>query len=165
MLAPLTAACVAAAASAFSLGEPMLWTILRAEGGRVGACTPQANGTRDCGPAQVNAETWVPHLSRVLGRPAPEVLADLRDDGCFNIHAAAYVLRLKIGEASGDLWDAAGRYNSATPQYKRAYQLRLVQSYADLFLRGRRRGAIPTAPAHTAGQIGGGGEEKQIASK
>ena len=148
MLAPLTAACVAAAASAFGVAEPMLWTILRAEGGKVGACTPQTNGTQDCGPAQVNAETWVPHLSRVLGRPGADVLADLRDDGCFNIHAGAYVLRLKIGESGGDRWDGAGRYNSATPEYKRAYQLRLVRSYADLYLIGRGRGRQhPAAPA------------------
>ena len=102
MLLPLTAACVAAAAASFNVAEPMLWTILRAEGGRVGACTPQASGTDDCGPAQVNAQTWVPYLSRKLGRPEAAVLADLRDDGCFNIHVAAYILRIKIGEAGGD---------------------------------------------------------------
>lgn len=132
MLAPLTAACVAAAASAFNLAEPLLWVILRTEGGRVGACTPQPNGTRDCGPAQVNAETWVPHFARLLQRPPAQILTELRDDGCFNIHAAAYVLRVKIGEARGDLWDAAGRYNSATPVHKRAYQMRLVASHAQL---------------------------------
>jgi hypothetical protein len=136
---PLTAACIAAAATLFRVPEPTLWTILKAEGGRVGACTPQANGTHDCGPAQVNAETWVPRLSQVLRRPDGEVLSALRDDGCFNIWAAAYVLRVKLGEAGGDTWDAAGRYNSATPAYKLAYQARLVGAYEQLFVsRGRR---------------------------
>ena len=134
---PLTAACIAAAAASFNVAEPMLWTILRAEGGRVGACTPQASGTDDCGPAQINAQTWVPHLSRKLGRPQAAVLAALRDDGCFNIHAAAYILRLKIGEAGGNAWDGAGRYNSATLHLKRAYQAKLIASYAELFLGGR----------------------------
>jgi hypothetical protein len=134
---PLTAACVAAAASLFGVSEPMLWTILKAEGGRVGACTPQANGTHDCGPAQVNAETWVPRLAQALHRPGHEILSDLRDDGCFNIWAAAYVLRVKLGEAGGNAWDAAGRYNSATPAYKLAYQARLVGAYEQMF--GPRR--------------------------
>ena len=132
MLAPLTAACVAAAASAFNVAEPMLWVILRTEGGRVGACTPQRNGTHDCGPAQINAETWVPTLSRMLSQPPAEVRTRLRDDGCFNVQVAAYVLRVKIGEANGNLWDAMGRYNSATPVHKHAYQARLVGSFLQL---------------------------------
>lgn len=150
MPVPLTAACIAAAASLFQVSEPMLWTILRAEGGRVGACTPQANGTHDCGPAQVNAETWVPHLAFMLHRPREEVLASLRDDGCFNIWAASYVLRVKLGEAGGDPWDAAGRYNSATPMHKLRYQSRLIAAYEHLFSPRRR-----AAPGSHPGSLGG----------
>ena len=134
MPVPLTAACIAAAAALFQVPEPALWTILKAEGGRVGACTAQANGTHDCGPAQINAETWAPRLSLVLGRPQAEIWSALRDDGCFNIWAAGYVLRAKLGESGGDLWDAAGRYNSATPVYKFAYQARLARAYERLFV-------------------------------
>lgn len=133
MLVPLTAACVVAAASMFQVSEPMLWTILKVEGGRVGACTPQSNGTQDCGPAQINAETWVPTFSRMLQLPAAQVHAKLRDDGCFNIYAGAYVLRVKLGEAGGDPWDAAGRYNSATPHIKLRYQARLADAFKRLF--------------------------------
>ena len=133
MIVPLTAACVAAAAASFNFGEPALWTILQTEHGRVGACTAQSNGTHDCGPAQVNAETWVPHFARLLDRPAGELFAALRDNGCFNITAAAYILRLKIGEAKGDAWDGFGRYNSATPALKHAYQQRLIESYQELY--------------------------------
>ncbi len=134
---PLTAACIAAAAALFQVSEPTLWTILKVEGGRVGACTLQANHTHDCGPAQVNAETWTPQLALVLHRPGSEIVSSLRDDGCFNIWAAAYVLRIKLGEAKGDGWDAAGRYNSATPAYKSAYQVRLIEAYGQMF--GRKR--------------------------
>src|SRR5579875_1012004 len=120
--------------------EPTLWSILKAEGGRVGACVTQANGSHDCGPAQVNAETWVPHLARILHRAAPDVWHDLRDDGCFNIWSAAYVLRVKYAEAGGDGWDAAGRYNSATPDLKLTYQRRLLAAYDALFRRPAARG-------------------------
>lgn len=130
---PLTAACIAVAASMLQVPEPSLWTILKVEGGRVGACTTQANGSHDCGPAQVNTETWTPTLSRLLHRPQGSVHDALRDDGCFNIWAAAFVYRVKLGEAHGDAWEAAGRYNSATPVFKLAYQARLASAYEQLF--------------------------------
>lgn len=136
MLVPLTAACVAAAAAAYGVAEPALWTILKTEAGRVGACTVQANGRHDCGPAQVNAETWVPQFSRLLHRPVAELFEALRDNGCFNIHAAAYILRLKVAEAGGDGWDGMGRYNSVTPALKRTYQGRLANAYKQLYRQG-----------------------------
>jgi hypothetical protein len=133
MIVPLTAACIAAAASAYGVSEPALWLILGTEGGRVGACTLQASGLHDCGPAQVNAEIWVPRLAALLHRPVVPVFYALRDNGCFNIHAAAFILRSKIGEAGGDVWDGLGRYNSATPQIKRRYQQRLIAAYRQLY--------------------------------
>lgn len=133
MIAPLTAACIAAAASAFSVAEPALWLILKTEDGRVGACTTQSNGMHDCGPAQVNAEIWVPRFASLLQRPVTDVFYALRDNGCFNIHAAAYILRLKIETAGGDVWEGLGRYNSATPALKRVYQQRLIDSYRRIY--------------------------------
>jgi hypothetical protein len=95
----------------------------------------QANGAHDCGPAQVNAEIWVPYFARLLHRPPPEMFDALRDNGCFNVYAAAYILRLKVAAAGGDAWDGMGRYNSATPGVKRAYQRRLADAYLQLYLR------------------------------
>ncbi|HUZ75207.1 MAG TPA: lytic transglycosylase domain-containing protein [Stellaceae bacterium] len=133
MLVPLTAACVAAAAASFKIAAPALWTILATEDGRVGACTAQPNGMHDCGPAQVNAEIWVPQFARLLHRPEDQIFYALRDNGCFNINAAAYILRLKVAEARGNFWDGIGRYNSATPSLKHAYQQRLIASYQRLY--------------------------------
>ncbi len=133
MIAPLTAACIAAAASAFNVAEPALWLILKTEDGKVGACTTQANGMHDCGPAQVNAEIWVPRFASLLNRPVAEIFYALRDNGCFNISAAAYILRVKIETSGGDVWEGMGRYNSANPAIKRVYQQRLIASYRQLF--------------------------------
>ena len=133
MIAPLTAACVSAASLAYGVAEPALWMILKTEAGTVGACTVQASGAHDCGLAQINAEIWVPHLARLLKRPVGEVFYAIRDNGCFNIHAAAYILRLKVAAAGGDVWDGMGLYNSATPAQKHAYQDRLIASYRQLF--------------------------------
>ena len=87
----------------------------------------------------MNAQTWVPYFAELLHRPPiEEVLAALRDNGCFNIYAAAYILRVKMSEAGGDPWDGMGRYNSATPALKRAYQQRLVRSYLELYPQAQR---------------------------
>lgn len=137
MIIPLTAACIAGAAALFQVPEPLLWTILKTEGGRVGACILQTNGTHDCGPAQINSETWAPRLAFVLRRSEAAVRTDLRDDGCFNIWAAGYVLSVNLRVAGGDLWDAAGRYNSATPSIKLSYQEKLRSAYQSLFSPGR----------------------------
>jgi hypothetical protein len=134
MLAPITAACIAAAATTFGVAEPALWLILKAEAGTVGACTVQTNGTHDCGPAQINAEIWVPRIATLVHRPIADVFYAVRDNGCYNINAAAYILRLKVAEAGGNVWDGLGRYNSATPALKRQYQLRLVAAYRQLYL-------------------------------
>ena len=67
MLVPLTAACIAAAATLFQVPEDLLWIILKTEGGRVGACTVNTNHTHDCGPAQVNIETWGAAPRRHIG--------------------------------------------------------------------------------------------------
>ena len=137
MIAPLTAACIAAAAASYGVGEPALWLILKTEDGRVGACTVQANGVHDCGPAQINAEIRVPALAKLLRKPVPDVFYAIRDNGCFNITVAAYILRLKRDEAGGDTWDGLGRYHSATPSLKRAYQEKLARSYRELYERRR----------------------------
>ena len=133
MLAPVTAVCIAAASLAYGVSEPALVTILGTERGAVGACTVQASGVHDCGPAQINAEIWVPYFAQLLHQPLAATFYAIRDDGCFNIEAAAYILRLKTIEAGGDAWDGMGRYNSATPALKRAYQQRLIAAYRQLF--------------------------------
>jgi hypothetical protein len=138
VIAPLTAACVTAASLAYGVAEPALWMILKTEAGTVGACTVAASGVHDCGPAQINAEIWVPHFARLLNRSVAEVFYAIRDNGCYNIQAAAYILRLKVEEAGGDVWDGIGRYHSATPALKHAYQDRLIAAYRQLFPQAAR---------------------------
>ncbi|HXQ52377.1 MAG TPA: lytic transglycosylase domain-containing protein [Stellaceae bacterium] len=138
MIVPLTAACISAAALSYGVSEPALWMILKTESGRVGACTVQSNGSHDCGPAQINAETWTLHFAQLLHRPVDEMFYAIRDNGCFNITAAAYILRLKVEEARGDVWDGIGRYNSATPALKHAYQQRIADAYRRLYPQSQR---------------------------
>jgi hypothetical protein len=132
MLAGVTAACIALAAATFQVSQPALKLIIKTEGGRVGACTIQKSGVHDCGPAQINAEIWTPYFAKLLRKPIPETFYAIRDNGCFNVTAAAFILRLKIDRAHGNVWDGMGRYNSATPSIKHAYQQRLIETYLRL---------------------------------
>jgi hypothetical protein len=139
----LTDPCIAAAASDYGLAEPALRMILKVEEGQVGSCTAWDNGLHDCGPAQVNSEIWVPQFAQLLDRPPEDVFHAIRDNGCFNIQAAAYILRQKIEEAGGDVWDGLGRYNNAEPSRKQAYQLKLIEAYKEIY-ENRRAGTPPT---------------------
>jgi hypothetical protein len=141
----LTDPCITKAAASFGVGEPALRMILKVEGGQVGSCTAWENGMHDCGPAQVNSEIWVPQLAQLLDRPLDDVFHAVRDVGCFNIQAAAYILRQKIDEADGDVWDGLGRYNNAEPARKQAYQQKLIEAYKEMY--GSRPPGAPTAVA------------------
>ena len=62
-----------------------------------------------------------------------EIHSALRDNGCFNIHAAAYILRLKTNETNGDPWEGMGRYNNNRPAIKSSYQLKLAKAFEQLY--------------------------------
>lgn len=135
---PLTMACVDEAAAAFGHPQMALVLILAQERGKVGQCSaPNRNGTVDCGPAQINTNE-INRLAPILGVSPDTALAMIRDDGCFNIFVSAFILTEKLSHAKGDLWDAMGRYNSATPGIKETYQRGLLKQYRALFGAGDR---------------------------
>jgi hypothetical protein len=144
-LVPLTAECMRHAAKAFGHDLRVLALILETEGGRVGQCTTNTNGTVDCGPAQVNSSN-VPAIAAALGLPRYTTLRRLRDDGCFNVIAGAWILRQAIDSAGGDIFEGMGRYNSSNPVYKARYQLRLVSTLRGLVKR------VPNLDKGVAGQ-------------
>ena len=149
-LKPLTVECLEQAAAAFGHPTMALALILAQERGKVGECSrPNKNGTVDCGAAQIN-EREIPKIARVVGLSQEETFRRVRDDGCFNIFVSSYILAQKKRDARGDLWDAMGRYNSATPGIKETYQANLVKQYQRLFAGGgkgtaRGGGAGPVA--------------------
>lgn len=134
---PLTAECVVQAADTFGHPRLALILILAQERGRVGECSPpNRNGTVDCGPAQINSGE-IARLAPRLRMSPPEAFARIRDDGCFNVFVSAYILAEKRQDANGDIWDAMGRYNSATTGIKERYQRGLIEQYQRLLRRMR----------------------------
>ena len=118
-------ACMAAAAAFYHLPPRVLPSIQAVEGGQVGMVRMNSNNTADIGLMQVNT-IWVQPLARYARMTPATVVYRLRNDGCFNITAAAAVMRLYLTEAHG---------NSHTPDLSADYQRKVIQAATNLFAR------------------------------
>jgi soluble lytic murein transglycosylase-like protein len=120
------------AASVYQLPPRVLPSIQRVEGGRVGLASPNRNGSEDLGPMQVNT-LWIAPLARHTGLPPTVVRERLLHDPCFNIAAAALILRTYLNETRGDLMRAIGNYHSHTPARNLDYQAKVVNAARLMF--------------------------------
>ncbi len=125
-------ACMAAAASFYALPPRVLPAIQLVEGGRIGIVAADPDGTFDLGVMQVNTR-WLAPLARVTRLTEAEVRARLILDPCFNIAAAAAILRTYLVETHGDLMAAIGDYHSHTPALNLAYRQAVVRAAELLF--------------------------------
>jgi hypothetical protein len=124
---------MAAAASFYHLPPRVLPSIQAVEGGRPGLVHINANGTADLGVMQVNT-IWIQPLAQ-YARMAPGAVADrLINDPCFNIAAAAAIMRLYLTEANGNLLVAVGYYHSHTPARGAAYRQKVLAAATSLFV-------------------------------
>ncbi len=140
-------ACMAAAAAFYHLPPRVLPSIHAVEGGKAGLVQQNANGTADLGLMQVNS-IWIRPLAR-YARMSDEAVAErLVGDPCFNIAAAAAIMRVYLDEAHGNLMIAIGHYHSHTPELSDAYQQKVLDAAAALFNSKR--------PGMRAGSAGGG---------
>jgi hypothetical protein len=133
MSAPFLA-CMATAAAFYHLPPRVLPSIQAVEGGRVGMVHPNSNGTADLGLMQVNT-IWIQPLARVARMEPAQVADRLVHDPCFNIAAAAAIMRVYLTEAHGNLMRAIGHYHSHTAELSRAYQERVLDAARSLFVR------------------------------
>jgi soluble lytic murein transglycosylase-like protein len=127
-------ACMLAASSFYHLPPRVLPAIQAVEGGSVGVVSRNTNGSADLGVMQVNT-LWVGPLAAATGLPQAEVRARLTGDACFNIAAAAAILRVYLNAEHGDLMRAVGDYHSHTPARNTAYQSRVLAEATRLFVR------------------------------
>ncbi len=98
----------------------ILPVIAHIEGGRAGLVQPDTNGTFDLGVMQVNT-IWVGPIARRAHLPPAVAEAKLVSDPCFNIAAAALILRVYLAETHGAILPAIGDYHSHMPALNRAY--------------------------------------------
>lgn len=98
MLAPVTAACLMAAAQAYAVPADSLYSIMRVEGGQIGRVTPNLRKdgslrSEDLGPFQINT-AWLPEFTTYWKQPTQAVTYELlRDDGCAGAYAASAIVR------------------------------------------------------------------------
>ena len=120
--------CLKAAAELHHVPAGVLVLLLNVEAGRLGAVSPNANGTVDIGPMQVN-DTWVSKIAGHWGASREAAYRALRDNFCANVEGGAWILRLALDEARGSLWEGVALYHSHTPVHKLEY-MRLVYGQA-----------------------------------
>lgn len=119
------AACVLMAANTYHVPAAVMIGIMHVEGGHVGQeAGPNVNGTYDLGPMQVNTR-WLPDLARTWKVSVPVARQWVRDDGCVNVHVAAWILRHKIDD-TGSLWGGIAGYHSMTPSLGYSYASKVV---------------------------------------
>ncbi len=122
--------CVAWTAYQFDLPEELLYAVLYVERGDIsGKCSVNANGTMDCGPAQIN-NVRIGELKRFSLS-----MQDMRSKPCHNIWAMGYLLRREIEGAGGRLWEGVGNYHyhiSVNPVIHQRYVRRIQRSWQRL---------------------------------
>jgi hypothetical protein len=125
-------ACMVTVAAIAHLPPRVLPVIHAIEGGTVGTITRDANGTADLGVMQVNT-LWIPAIAAQAHMTPAATQNHLVNDPCFNIAAAALILRVYLRETNGALLPAIGDYHSHTPPLNQAYQLKAEATARFLF--------------------------------
>jgi hypothetical protein len=138
-------ACMVAAASFYHLPPRVLPCIQAVEGGHPGTISANSDGSFDLGVMQINT-LWVARFAAITGMTQDAVRARLIDDPCFNIAAAAAIMRLCLNETRGDLLRAVGLYHSHTQVLADGYQAKVLGAATRLFVRPAR----PIGPVATA---------------
>lgn len=119
------AACLVLASNTYQVPPAVMIGIMQVEGGYVGQQVgPNGNGTYDLGPMQVNTR-WVPELARIWNVSKDTAHSWVRDDGCVNLHVAAWILKQKITE-TGSLYSGIAHYHSATPSRGTRYARKVI---------------------------------------
>lgn len=123
--------CLDMAAVEWQVPADALRLILAVEQGTPGACSTNSNGTKDCGPGQINS-IWFPVIA--AGRVPPEVVQQaLTFDPCYNIRVTAWILRREIDAVGWEnFWTAVGNYHSRTPEFHARYLRRVIAAAKSL---------------------------------
>lgn len=113
------AQCIRQAAQGRPWLEKTLWGLRDQEAGWIGAEVPNADGSHDLGPLQINS-WWVPRIAARISRPEANVRHWLKFDPCFNAEDARWIFLVGLSP-SGDYWKAVGLYHSPVEWRQQRY--------------------------------------------
>ncbi len=114
--------CINIAAVTYHVAPTVILSVLNAEGGRVGMAKPNANGTYDYGPMQINS-IW---LNKI--KPYGYTREAIQYDPCINVAIGTWILSNRIGE-SHNFWKGAAAYHSYTTELNQNYQVKIRHNY------------------------------------
>lgn len=123
---PVTLECMVAVSRRYQVPIEIIAGILAQEHGRLGARSPNRNGTADLGPMQINS-FWLPTLRR-YGITESQML----HHGCYNVAVGAWIVRYEQARGRLDLWRAVGRYHSPDPARAAGYMHKVAGKVRDL---------------------------------
>jgi hypothetical protein len=104
------AECVLMASNTYHIPAAVLIGIMHIEGGHVGEdFPPSKNGDYGIGPMKVGSDL-LPDLTKMWNVDLDTAHKWVRDDGCVNVHVAAWILRQKMDDA-GSIWDGIAAYH------------------------------------------------------
>ena len=121
---PALAACLMAAASTYQVPPAVLLGIMHVEGGRVGQAVGNTNGSYDLGPMQINT-VHLPSVAGAWGISQNQAYNMIKNDGCVNVHVAAWILRKGIN-AGNNLTLGIAYYHSRTPKFGYVYARKVI---------------------------------------
>lgn len=124
----LIARCIHQSARGKPWLEKTLLALRHQEGGWIGAEVRNHDGSYDLGPMQINS-WWVPRFAKLVSQPLPAVKKWLRQDACFNVEAARWILLTELTR-SGDYWEMIGRYHSPRASRRLRYVAAIVKRVA-----------------------------------
>ena len=127
----LLQSCILGAARVHDVPPAAMVVLLMVEGGRLGMRSPNANGTGDLGPFQVN-EVWLPKIARYWDVPEAEARRLVRDDLCSNADAASWIFGMNLRDSGGDLWQGVARYHSMNPSLQGLYLSKALRAVRQL---------------------------------
>ncbi len=118
-LVPITNECFHAAAEYYEVPVAALYGIFAQEAGTVGEYEINKNKSRDNGPMQINSIWNNTFESMNISEQ------NIRNHGCLNVFISAYILKDCLN-ATGDIWQAIGRYHSKKAKYAEPYKRKVL---------------------------------------
>ena len=114
--------CINVAAIAYHIPASLVVSVLMTEGGRNGLAKPNANGTFDYGPMQINT-IWIDKLKQY-----GYTRYDIQYNPCVNVLVGTWILGQSIAEAD-NLNYGIGSYNSHTWAHNSNYWHKVAKNY------------------------------------
>ncbi|MEA9392211.1 conjugal transfer protein TrbN [Acerihabitans sp. TG2] len=123
---PATISCVVKASQKQGVPANVLLALSSLERGKNGQFVKNTNGSIDLGHFQINTTNWDKKTGLFAGRLSISH-EDVALRGCYNAELAAWLLRQRINEDTGqDYWTRVANYHSKTKQYNDIYKKKLI---------------------------------------